>query len=88
MGGVDAGNLPSLERKVRKALHQEQLDKQSRSQHKAVYAQAHTRVTTIVANERVKPKDVCRTTMQVIQQIDVEVRVRGYGISLSKPMIN
>jgi len=45
-------------------------------------------VTTLVTKERAKPKDVRRTTVQVIQQVEGEFRVRGYGINLSKNTIN
>ena len=88
VGGVYGGNLPSPERKVRKTLHQEQLDKQNRSKRKAVHAQAHVLATTLIAEERVKLKDVRHTTMQVIQQVDREFRARGYCILLSIPTIN
>jgi hypothetical protein len=90
-GGIYACTLPSPERKVRKTLHQQQLDKQIRSKRKAAHAQAHAHVTTLVAEERVKPKpkDVCRTTVQVrIQQTDGELRTCGYSVKLSKPTIN
>jgi hypothetical protein len=88
VGGFDASILPSLERKVRKTLHQEQISKQNKSKRKAVHAQAHARTTTLIAKERAIPKDVRRTTLQVIQKVDGDFRVRGHGISLSIPMIN
>jgi hypothetical protein len=88
VGGVNAGNLQSTERKVRKTSHQEQLDEQNRCKHKAVHAQAHARATTLVAKERVRAKDVCHTTVQVIQQVDGEFRACGYCVSLRVPMIN
>ncbi len=88
VGGVYAGNLPSPERKVWKISHQEQLDKQNRSKRKAVHAQAHVQATTLVAKERVKLKDVRRTTMHVTQQVDGEFRACGYCVSLSVPTIN
>jgi len=55
VGGIDAGILPSPERKVRKTPHQEQIGKQNERKHKAVHAQAHVRATTLVAEERMKP---------------------------------
>jgi hypothetical protein len=88
MGGFNASNLPSPERKVRKTLHQQQISKQIRSKHKVVHTQAHTRATTLVAKERAKPKDIHRTTAQVIQQVDGEFRAHKYGVSLSIPTIN
>ncbi len=63
VGGVNAGNLPSLERKVWKMSHQEQIDKQNRNKCKVVHAKARARATTLVAKERAKPKDVRHTTV-------------------------
>jgi hypothetical protein len=57
VGGVNAGILPSLQRKVRKMLHQEQIGKQNKRKCKAVHAQAHVRATTLVAEERAMPKE-------------------------------
>jgi hypothetical protein len=88
VGGVNADILPSPERKVRKTSHQEQIRKQNKSKRKAVHAQAHAHTTTLFAEERAKPKDVHRTTVQVIQQVDGEFSAHGYGIILSIPTIN
>jgi hypothetical protein len=88
VGGVNAGNLPSPEGKVQKMLHQEQIRKKNRSKRKAVHSQEHMRTTTLVAKERAKPKDICCTSAQVIQQVDGEFRVCWYGFSLSIPTIN
>ncbi len=65
VGGVNAGILPSSERKVRKTLHQEQIGKQNKRKRKAVHAQAHVRATTLIAEERAMPKEDCQTTVQV-----------------------
>jgi hypothetical protein len=73
---------------VRKTLHQEQIDKQNRDKHKAVHAQAHAQATTLVDKERVKPKDVHHTTVQVIQQVDGEIRACGYCVKLNKNTTN
>jgi hypothetical protein len=88
VGGVNAGILPSPERKVRKTLHQEQIGKQNKRKRKAVHAQAHARATTLVAKERAMPKVVCGMTVQVIAQVKGEFRVWGYGVTLSKNTIN
>ena len=56
VGGINAGILPSPERKVRKTSHQEQISKQNETKRKAVHAQAHVRATTLVAEERALPK--------------------------------
>jgi hypothetical protein len=71
---VPAAVLPSSERKVRKTLHQEQINKQNETKRKAVHAQAHARATTLVAEERMKPKENRRTTAQVIAQVEGEFR--------------
>jgi hypothetical protein len=34
------------------------------------------------------PKENCRTTAQVIAQVEGEFRARGYGVTLSKNTIN
>jgi hypothetical protein len=52
VGGVNAGILPSPERKVGKTSHQEQIGKQNKRKHKAIHAQAHARATILVAEER------------------------------------
>ncbi len=88
VGGVYAGNLPLPERKVWKTSHQEQLEEQNRSKRKAVHAQAHTQATTLVVKEQAKPKDVRRTTVQVIQQVDREFWVCRHCVELSKNTIN
>jgi hypothetical protein len=54
---MNAGILPSPERKVRKMSHQEQIGKQNESKRKVVHAQAHARATTLVAEERALPKE-------------------------------
>ena len=56
VGGIDAGILPSLERKVKKTSHQEQIGKQNKRKRKAVHPQAHACTTTLVAKERAMPK--------------------------------
>ncbi len=55
VAGINAGILPSPERKVRKTSHQEQIGKQNESKRKVVHAQAHARATTFVAEERALP---------------------------------
>jgi len=74
VGGIDASILPSPKRKVRKTSHQEQIGKQNKRKRKAVHAQAHTLATTLVAKERMKPKENCRTNVQVIAQVEGEFR--------------
>ena len=54
---MNAGILPSPERKVRKTSHQEQIGKQNEKKHKAVHAQAHACATTLIAEERALPKE-------------------------------
>ncbi len=56
VGGIDASIHPSPKRKVQKTSHQEQIGKQNERKRKAVHAQAHARATTLVAEERMKPK--------------------------------
>ena len=85
---VPAAVLPSPERKNRKTLHQEQINKQNETKCKAVHVQAHMRATTLVAEERMKPKENHRTTAQVIAQVEGEFRARGYSVTLSKNTIN
>jgi hypothetical protein len=87
VGGVNAGILPSLERKVSKTSHQEQIGKQNERKLKAVHAQAHAHATTLVAKERGVPKEDRQTTMQVIAQVEGEFRAWGYGVTLSKNTI-
>ena len=88
VSGIDAIILPSPERKVRKTSHQAQIGKQNERKRKVVHAQAHARATTLVAEERAKPKEDCRTTAQVIAQVEGEFSARGYGVTLSKNTIN
>ena len=88
VAGMDAGILPSPERKVRKTSHQEQIGKQNESKRKAVHAQAHARATTLVAEERAFPKEDRRSTAQVIAQVEGEFRARGRGATLNKATIN
>ena len=57
------------ERKVQKMSHQEQISKQNERKRKAVHAQAHARATTLIAKERMKPKENSRMTAQVIAQV-------------------
>ncbi len=85
---VPAAVLPSPERKVRKTSHQEQINKQNKTKCKAVHAEAHERATTLIAEERMKPKENRRTTAQVIAQVEGEFRARGYGVTLCKITIN
>ena len=56
VGGINAGIIPSLERKVKKTLHLEQIGKQNKRKRKAVHLQAHACTTTFVAKERAMPK--------------------------------
>ena len=84
VGGIDASIHPSPERKVRKISHQEQIGKQNERNRNAIHAQAHGRATTLIAEERMKPKENCWTTAQVIAQVKGEFRARGYGVTLSK----
>jgi len=89
VGGGKAGILPSPERRVRKTSHQAQIGKQNERKRKAVHAQAHARATTLVAEERAKrPNEDCRTTAQVIAQVEGEFSARGCGVTLSKNTIN
>jgi hypothetical protein len=48
-GEVNAGILLSLERKVQKTSHQEQISKQNERKRKAVHAQAHMYTATLIA---------------------------------------
>ena len=66
VGGIGASILPSPERKVRKLSHQVQIRKQNKRKRKAIHAQSHAQVTTLVAEERAKPREDRRTTAQVI----------------------
>jgi hypothetical protein len=75
VGGINAGILPSLERKVRKTSHREQIGKQNKRKRKVVHAQAHAPTTTLVAKERALPKEVCGSTIQVIAQVKGGFRV-------------
>jgi hypothetical protein len=88
VGGINAGILPSPERKVRKTSHQDQIGKQNERKCKAIHAQAHTRATTLIAKQRAMPKEVCQTTVQVIAPVKGEFRARSYGKTLSKNTIN
>ena len=88
VAGMNAGILPSLERKVRKTSHQEQIGKQNERKRKAVHAQAHARATTLVAEERALPKEDRQSTAQVIAQVKGEFRARGHGTMLNKNTIN
>jgi len=80
--------LPSLEKKVRKTLHQEKISKQNKSMHMLLHSQAHAHTTTLFVKERAKSKDVCCMTTQVMKQVEREFRAHRYGVSLSTPMIN
>ncbi len=73
---------------MRKTSHQEQISKQNKTKRKAVHAQAHARATTLVAEERVLPKEDRRLTAQVIAQVEEEFRAWGHGATLSKKLIN
>jgi len=88
VGGIDASIHPSPERKVRKISHQEQIGKQNERNRNAIHAQAHGRAATLIAEERMKPKENRRTAAQVIAQVEGEFRTRGYGVTLSKNTIN
>ena len=88
VAGMNAGILPSPEKKVRKMSHQEQISKQNERKRKAVHAQAHTRATTLVTKERALPKEDRRSTVQVIVQVEGEFRARGHGVTLNKNTIN
>ena len=57
VAGMNAGILPSPERKVRKTSHQEQIGKQNESKCKGIHAQAHSRATILVAEERALPME-------------------------------
>ncbi len=88
VAGMDAGILLSPERKVRKTSHQEQISKQNEKKRKAFHAQAHARATTLIAKERALPKEVRRSTAQVIAQAEGEFRAQGHGATLNKTTIN
>jgi hypothetical protein len=70
--------LPSLPRKTRKTLHQEQIARQNERKHRAVHTQAHARATTLVAKERANEKENCHTTAEVIVQVEGEFRARAF----------
>jgi len=88
VGGINAGILPSPERKVRKMSHHEQISKQNEMKCKAAHAQAHARPTSLVAEERALSKEDRRLTAQVIAQVEGEFRAWGHGATLSKNSIN
>ena len=71
--------LPSPKRKVRKTSHQNQINNQNKKR-KAVHTQTHVRGTTLVAEERVMPKEVCQTTVHVITITQVKGEVQGAGL--------
>ncbi len=73
---------------MRKTSQQAQIGKQNERKRKAVHAQAHARATTLVAEERAKPKEDCQTTAQVIAQVEGEFSARGDVVTLSKNTIN
>jgi hypothetical protein len=81
-------NLPSPPRKTQKTLYQEQIAWQNEQKQRAIHAQAHTRVTTLVAKERAKEKENRRMTAEVIAQVEGEFRARGFPVTMSKPTIN
>ena len=85
---MNAGILPSPERKVRKTSHQEQISQQNERKRKVVCAQTHARATTLIAKERALPKEDRRSTVQVIPQVEGEFRARGHGVTLNKNTIN
>ena len=88
VGGNKAGILPYPERKAREVSHQKQIKNQNKRKRKAVHAQAHVHATTLIAEERVMPKEVRQTTVQLITQVEGEFRAQGYGVTLSKNTIN
>ena len=61
VGGINAGILPSPERKVRKMSHHEQIGEQNKRKRKVVHAQDHMHAITLVAKERALPKEVRRS---------------------------
>ncbi len=67
---------------MRKTSHQEQISKQNERKRKAVHAQAHACATTLVAEERVMPKEHRQTTVQVIVQVKGEFRAQGCGVEV------
>ena len=85
---MNAGILPSPERKVRKTSHQDQIGKQNESKRKGIHNQAHSRATILDAEERALPKEDRRSTAQVIAQVEGEFRGRGHGVTLNKNTIN
>ena len=85
---MNAGILPSPERKVRKTSHQEQISKQNEKKRRTIHAQVHARATTLVAEERALPKEDRRSTAQVIAQVEGEFRARGHGATLNVSTIN
>jgi hypothetical protein len=80
--------LQSPPRKTQKTLHQEQIARQNKRKRRATQGQAHARATTLVAEERTKEKQNRRTTAEVIEQVELEFRARGFPVTLSKPTIN
>ena len=67
--GIGSSILLSPERKVRKTSHQVQIGKQNERKRKTIYAQAHARVTTLLAEEWATPWEDCQTTAQVTAQV-------------------
>ena len=50
--------------------------------------QVHPYTTTLIAEERAKLKEKHLMSMQVIEQVEVEYRARGYGVNMGKTTIN
>ncbi len=65
---------------MQKTLHQDQIGRQNERERRAVQGQAHARATTLVAEERTKEKENCRTTAEVIEQVEWEFRASGFPV--------
>jgi hypothetical protein len=85
---VDLGALPSPEKKTRRTSHQVQVERENKKKRASVHDLATSRATTLLSEERKKPKSEQRSARMICDQVEKEFQARKTKVTLSANTIN
>jgi hypothetical protein len=85
---VDLGALPSPEKKTRRTSHQVQVERENKKKRASVNDLATSRATTLLSEERKKPKSEQRSAKMICDHVENKFKARKTKITLSTNTIN
>ena len=87
---VDLGALPLPEKKTRRTPHQVQVERENKKKRASASVNnlATSRATTLLSEERKKPKSEQRSAKMICDQVENEFKARKKNITLSANTIN